>query len=101
MPARDIFAELPSQVEPDAIKGLNHSYRFDITGEGSWFIDVHDGVVTVTEGSSEPADATITTSSEVFEGLVAGTQDPMRAYLGGKIRVSGNLGAALKLQKLF
>jgi putative sterol carrier protein len=101
VPAKEFFESLPGEVEPEKIVGLNHSYLFQVAGEGSWLVDVRDGAVAVTEGWDGEADATISTSSEVFERLASGKQNPATAYMTGKLKVSGDLNAALKLQKLF
>jgi putative sterol carrier protein len=56
--------------------------------------------VDVSEGAGE-ADCTISTSAEVFERLVRREQNPTTAYMTGKLKVKGDMGAAMKLQKLF
>ena len=63
-------------------------------------LSVADGKVNVTEGG-EDADAVITTSEETFEKIVSGEQNPTSAYMTGKLKVKGDMGAAMKLQKLF
>jgi putative sterol carrier protein len=79
---------------------MNNSYLFDIDGAGKWKVDVRDGNVSVTEGG-EDADAVITTSEETFDKLTSGEQNPTSAYMTGKLKVKGDMGAAMKLQKLF
>jgi putative sterol carrier protein len=79
---------------------MNNSYLFDIDGAGKWKVDVKDGQVSVTEGEAA-ADATISASEETFEKLVSGDQNPTSAYMTGKLKVKGDMGAAMKLQKLF
>lgn len=101
MPAKQFFDELEAEVEPEKIQGVNHSYLFEIVGEGRWLVDVRDGGLTVSEGWEGEADTTISTSSEVFERIAAGSQNPLTAYMSGKLKVSGDINAALKLQKLF
>jgi len=98
--AREFFEGLEARVDPSRIEGMKQTYQFDVDGEGTWHVDVHDGTVTVTEGAS-PADVTIKTSAETFSKIVAGEQNPTTAYMTGKLRVEGDLGAAMKLQKLF
>ena len=61
---------------------------------------VEEGKVSVTEGGEE-ADAVITTSEETFEKIISGDQNPTSAYMTGKLKVKGDMGAAMKLQKLF
>lgn len=104
MPADEFFAQLAEHADPAEIAGINHSYLFVVTGAGRWLVELSDGVVKVTEGfagEDDEADATITVSHEVFERLVAGSQNPMMAFMTGKLKVSGDVSAALKLQKLF
>ena len=47
------------------------------------------------------ADCTISASQEIFEKIVAGEQNPTSAYMTGKLKLKGDMGAAMKLQKLF
>ena len=47
------------------------------------------------------ADAVIQASEETFLKIVAGEQNPTSAYMTGKLKVKGDMGAAMKLQKLF
>jgi putative sterol carrier protein len=98
--AREFFAGLESRVDQSRIQGMTNSYLFDIEGEGQWVVNVADGKLTVTEGGGD-ADATISTTSEVFDRISSGEQNPTTAYMTGKLKVKGDMGAAMKLQKLF
>jgi putative sterol carrier protein len=100
MSAREFFETLESRVDSSKTAGMNNSYLFDIDGAGKWKVDVKDGNVSVTEGGEE-ADAVISTSEETFDKLTSGEQNPTSAYMTGKLKVKGDMGAAMKLQKLF
>ena len=100
MPAREFFDSLESRAGDGKLAGMTNSYLFDIEGEGQWHVAVADGKLTVTEGGGD-ADATITTSAETFDKIVNGEQNPTTAYMTGKLKIKGDLGAAMKLQKLF
>jgi putative sterol carrier protein len=99
--AKEFFGSLESRAEPGRLEGMNQTFRFHVEGEGSWTVAVHDGKVTVTEGEDGSADVTIRTSAETFDKILKGQQNPTKAYMTGKIKIEGDLGAALKLQKLF
>jgi len=99
--ARSFFAGLEAKVEPDRIAGIDHSYLFDIEGEGRWLVDIRGGRLTVTESPEQGADVTIKTSSATFDRLASGQQNPMTAYMTGKLKLDGDLGAAMKLKSLF
>ncbi len=100
MEPREFFDTLESRVDASKTAGLTSSYLFEIEGAGTWKVDVDDGKVSVTEGAGE-ADVTIRTSPETFTALASGEQNPTTAYMTGKLKVEGDMGAALKLQKLF
>ena len=98
--AQEFFEALPSRVTPDRIEGMNNTYVFDIEGAGVWSVGVADGVVTVSEGPSD-ADCTFSTSEETFEKIASGEQNATTAYMTGKLKIKGDMGAAMKLQKIF
>jgi len=97
---QEFFATLEAKTDAEKTAGMNNSYVFDIDGVGQWKVDVDDGKVTVTEGGGD-ADVVISTSQETFEKIVAGDVNPTSAYMTGKLKIKGDMGAAMKLQKLF
>src|SRR5512132_3938308 len=100
MRAKALFDTQHSRIDRSRTAGMNNSYLFDIDGAGKWKVDVQDGTVKVTEGEQD-ADVTITTSEETFDKIVSGEQNATSAYMTGKLKVKGDMGAAMKLQKLF
>jgi putative sterol carrier protein len=98
---QEFFETLPSRADASKTAGMNNSYGFDIEGAGQWTVKVEDGSVRVVDGLEDGADVTISASQEVFEKIVAGEQNPTSAYMTGKLKLKGDMGAAMKLQKLF
>jgi alkyl sulfatase BDS1-like metallo-beta-lactamase superfamily hydrolase len=96
----EFFSGLNNRVDPAKTAGMKNSYVFEIEGAGTWKVDVDDGKVTATPGGGD-ADCTIAASQETFEKIVRGEQNPTTAYMTGKLKVKGDMGAAMKLQKLF
>ena len=100
MPAKEFFDTLPSRADAGKLAGMSNSYLFDIEGEGKWLVTVDNGSLNVAQGDGE-ADATISTSGETFDKIVANELNPTTAYMTGKLKIKGDMGAAMKLQKLF
>ena len=98
--AREFFEGLEARVDPAKTAGMTNSYVFEIDGAGTWRVDVDDGKVTVKEGNGD-ADATIAASEDTFEQIASGDLNATTAYMTGKLKVRGDMGAAMKLQKLF
>ena len=97
---RDFFESLESRVDSGKAAGLNASYLFEIDGAGTWLVEVDDGKVSVSENDGD-ADTIISTSAETFMKIANGEQNPTSAYMSGKLKVKGDMGQAMKLQKLF
>ena len=100
MTVQEFFAVLPSKVDPAKTAGMNNSYVFDVAGVGAWTVSVIDGAVSVAEGEHD-ADCTIAASEETLMKIASGEANPTTAYMTGKLKIKGDMGAALKLQKLF
>jgi len=100
MTVQEFFEALPSKVDPDKTAGMNNSYVFDIEGAGAWTVSVVDGAVSVAEGAAE-ADCTLSASEETLMKIASGEANATTAYMTGKLKIKGDMGAALKLQKLF
>jgi putative sterol carrier protein len=97
---REFFEGLESRIDESKTAGMTNSYLFDIEGAGQWRVAVDNGQVDVVEGG-ENADVTISANEENFLRIVRGEQNPTTAYMTGKLKIKGDMGAAMKLQKLF
>ena len=95
--ARSIMKEAQRRREdrrPDPrLQGVSGSYRFDVEGVGSWRIEVHDGVVTITE-STAAADCVIRCDEADFVRLARGEQNLLTATLQGRAQVEGDYALA-------
>lgn len=54
----------------------------------------------VVSQSDEEADCTITTSAATLMELQSGDLNPMMAVMGGKVKIGGDMGLAMKVQSL-
>jgi putative sterol carrier protein len=98
---QEFFETLPTRADTSKTADMNNSYAFDIEGAGQWTVKVAGGSLSVHDGLEDAADVTISASQEIFEKIVAGEQNPTSAYMTGKLKLKGDMGAAMKLQKLF
>jgi putative sterol carrier protein len=98
--SREFFEGLESRIDPAKTAGMTNTYLFEIDGQ-QWTVAVDDGDVKVREGDSGDSDCTISATEETFKKIAAGDQNPTSAYMTGKLKVKGDMGAAMKLQKLF
>jgi putative sterol carrier protein len=98
--AKEFFNALPGKADTAKLRGMTASYVFDIGGSGKWTVKIDDGALDVVEGDAG-GDCTIAADEKVFARILTGKQNPMTAYMMGKLKVHGDLGAAMKLKNLF
>lgn len=99
MSLEDYTSTVREKVGEDS--GLDATIKFDFTDtDGVLFID---GKSTPNTVSNEDADAqcTVKVSSEDFGKLLRRELDPMTAFMGGKLKIDGDMGVAMKLGRLF
>ena len=74
------------------VDGFDGTAKFDIEGEGTIVID-GDGA----RASDDDADVTLSADAETFKAILDGEQNPMSAFMTGKLSVDGDMGLAMKL----
>ena len=72
--------------------------KFEVDGVGI-LIDGTSETNTVS-ASNDDADCTISLTAEVLEKLRDGEINPMMAVMGGQIKITGDMGLAMKVQSL-
>jgi len=74
--------------------GFDGTAKFMIEGEGALIID-SSGVRSATE--DEEADVTLSADADAFQEILAGELNPTAAFMGGRLKVDGDMGMAMKL----
>jgi putative sterol carrier protein len=99
MGAREFFEALPERANGSHGADFDASYVFVVEDAGTWSVKVAGGKVTVSEGD-HGGECTFKTSEKTFQRIVDGEQNPLTAYMTGKLKISGDVGAAMKLKDL-
>lgn len=94
------FEEFDAGVKAAAAKApkLGKSLKLDL-GEGIIHIDMTEENAVITNEDKE-ADTVVTTTVDTLDKLRTGDLNPMMAMMGGKIKIKGDMGLAMKLQGL-
>jgi putative sterol carrier protein len=103
MTPEDIFARMTAALDENAAKGLNATIQFNLSGDdgGAWFVGVKDGKVTVNKGSISSPNMTMAMTAQDYVDMNTGKLNPQMAFMSGKLKISGDMGLAMKMQTLF
>ena len=104
MTTKEIFNEMQKRMDgnPAKLAGIKAVYQFEINGAdaGVYSVAIADGKGMVTEGPHASPNITITMASNDFADMVEGKLDGIAAFMGGKLKVKGDMMLAMQLQSL-
>ena len=99
----EIFQMMPSRFNAQAAQGVNATYQFELTGDtgGTYHVKIANGACQVEQGPAESANITITMAAQDYVDMINGKLNPQMAFMGGKLKIKGDMSLALKMQQIF
>jgi putative sterol carrier protein len=98
----DAVKAMQAKFNPAAAAGLDLVFGFNITDENKQYaLIVKDGTCDIQEGENPDANCTLVLDSATLKDIVSGETDGMQAFMGGKLRVEGDMMLSMKLSELF
>ena len=100
---QEIFDQMGANLNPDAAKGMNATIQFNLSGDdgGQWYVALKDGTCQVQEGTASSANMTLSMSAQDYVDMIMGKLNGQMAFMSGKLKISGDMGLAMKMQSLF
>ncbi|KAK8383121.1 hypothetical protein O3P69_011562 [Scylla paramamosain] len=98
-----VFAQIETFLNPELVDKTKAVFAFDVSGDepGKWYIDLKNGSGACGQGDPPATpDATFVMNSNNFFKMFSGSLKPTTAFMTGKLKISGDMGKALKLEKL-
>ncbi|XP_077391497.1 sterol carrier protein 2b [Festucalex cinctus] len=103
-----VFQEINKKLQQEGeafVKKIGGVFAFKVKEgpggkEATWYVDVKNGSGCVHNDTAKKADCTIAMSDSDLLALMTGKINPQTAFFQGKLKITGNMGLAMKLQKL-
>jgi putative sterol carrier protein len=89
-----------TRIRVDGKSGLNATVKFDFGDDGVIYLDGTTEPMTVSNEDKD-AQCTLRLSLDDYKAMGKGELDAMTAFMMGKLKVTGDMGVAMKLQKVF
>ncbi|MBI3591041.1 MAG: SCP2 sterol-binding domain-containing protein [Candidatus Melainabacteria bacterium] len=95
--------EMHKSFKPEVAGNLNATYLFDVSGAngGKWILEIKSGKCELKSGTHNSPTVTISISDQDWLAIHKGKLNSQMAFMMGKLRVSGDMGLAMKLQSMF
>jgi putative sterol carrier protein len=103
MKPQEIFDEMSKNLNADAAKGMNSTIQFNLSGDdgGQWYVAIKDGKAEVTKGTASAPNMTLSMTAQDYVDMILGKLNGQMAFMSGKLKISGDMGLAMKMQSLF
>ncbi|XP_048845795.1 sterol carrier protein 2 [Brienomyrus brachyistius] len=103
-----VFQEIEKMLQKEGeqyVKKIGGVFAFKVKDgpggkEAMWVVDVKNGKGSVNNDMVKAADCTIAMSDTDLLSLMTGKMNPQTAFFQGKLKITGNMGMAMKLQNL-
>jgi putative sterol carrier protein len=91
-----------SRVDKTKIAGINAVILFDLSGEegGKWTATLADGEVKVEEGETASPSMTLSMDAQDLVAMSNGELNAVAAFMQGRIKISGDMSLAMRLQSI-
>lgn len=98
-----IFTVMAERFKPEKAEGLDATIQFDLSGDngGLYYITVSNGQCTAGEGQADNPKMTIKAAANDWVDIATGKTNAMQAFMGGKLKIQGDMGLAMKMQSMF
>ncbi|NXD13184.1 HSDL2 protein, partial [Nothocercus nigrocapillus] len=102
-PVGETFRVIQGAITEEFVKAIQGVFMFELSGDdgGTWYIDLKTKGGSA--GSGKPpvkADVVMSMSSADFVRMFTGKLKPTVAFMSGKLRISGNMALAMRLEKM-
>jgi len=97
----EVFAEIEKacKADPSLAGKIGGIFHFKISDK-SWTLDFKNGTGSTKQGAPEKADVTMILAEPDFINLMTGKVNGQNLFMQGKLKIQGNMGLAMKLDKL-
>jgi putative sterol carrier protein len=99
----DLIDLLCRSFQPDRSVGFDVTVQVHLEGEkgGDWIVLIKDQTCTAVPGIAENSKIKVEAAAQDVLDIFNGKLDPMRAFMLGKLKLSGDKALALKMITLF
>ena len=99
----ELMRLMPEMFLPEKAKGVNAVIQFNLSGEGggAYTVTIADGKCQISEGTAATPTAMVAATAADYLAIVRGELNAVSAFMGGKLKVTGDLNLMMKFLDWF
>jgi putative sterol carrier protein len=97
----DILEQMKGKFNAEAAAGMDNVFQFQIEDGDDFYVSIKDGSYDIQQGEHSDPSVTMIMDTETLVGTMTGAIDGMQAFMGGQLRVEGDMMLGLRLKDLF
>jgi putative sterol carrier protein len=103
MTVAETFQTMTTLFNPAAASDMNKTFQWNISGDeaGVYALKIENGTCELVTGGVEKPDVTFTLKDQDWLSMAEGKLDPQSAFFSGKLKVTGDIGLALRVPQIF
>ncbi|MFG1449854.1 MAG: SCP2 sterol-binding domain-containing protein [Thermoplasmataceae archaeon] len=89
-----------SQEAKNELKGFDKVFQFNPSDAEPFYVTIKEGNIQIAKGKSENVAATISATDDLLAKVLSGQANAVTAFMGGSLKVSGDIFSAQKLTSI-
>ncbi len=101
----DIISELVEKAKSSEnvgkeLAGFNKKFQIKPSDASPFYVEIQDGAINLNQGETDSPSATVMATDQMLVEIFTGKTDAVKAFMGGQLKVSGDIFSAQKLTSI-
>ena len=98
---QEIITNIRENFNKEAASGMQAVFQLNFKDNDDYYLSISNGDFTVEKGTHDSPSVALNTDIATLKNIITGNLNGMQAVMLGKVKLSGDMSLAMKLNGLF